>query len=458
MQKNKTISISYFQLRTIIGLLGIFLPLICIAGTIWFNNFLVLDSISLYYYTSIRDIFVGIMICISIFLFSYHGYNTFDNVITNISGVAGVLIALFPCKNLAWTDKVSVLVLDNIVTDKIHLVAALVFFSLLAINSIFCFTKSDTLIRKRSKKYYRNVLYRTSGVIILVCLAVLIFITCFTSDAFRQTTRLTLVLESVMLLAFGISWLVKGGTLLRDRNETSGIRISSDRMAKKSESIILFTVGLVSCIGFLRLEGTIPLPLEIVLKIMPTLMMCVWMLINRIDKTNWPIFAGLIFAFIGDISMSLPGEIFVPIGIGFNMLALIFFIVYFIRSDPSLDLLRVIPFTLIMGILYAVLYNHLGGNKIPVLVYCVLYIVFLWRASARLGDKDISIRSQLICFFGSLIIATSDSLLSMKMFGVMTKTILLDIVIMCMWWTGLLLLMVTAELKKRKHRMLHGDK
>ena len=458
MQKNKIISISYLQLRTLIGFLGIFLPFICIAGTIWCNNFSVLDSISLYYYTNIRDIFVGIMICISIFLITYHGYTAFDNVITNISGIAGILIGLFPCQNLECKERVSVLVLDSVVSNYVHLIAVLVFFTILAVNSIFCFTKSDTSIRKKSKKYYRNALYRTSGIVILVCLIVLIWITFFTSVAFRQATKITMLLESVMLFAFGISWLVKGGTLLRDRDELCVSRIRSERMAKKSESVILLVVGVLSCVGFLRFQGTIPLPLEIALKIIPTLMMCVWMLINRLDKINWPIFVGLIFAFIGDISMSLPGAIFVPVGIGFNMLALIFFTVYFIRSDPSLDLLRVIPFAIIMGILYAILYSHLGGNKIPVLVYCLLYIVFLWRASARLGDKDISKRSQLICFFGSLIIATSDSFLSMVMFGVMTKTILLQIVIMGMWWTGLLLLMVTAELKKRRKQKLLGEK
>jgi len=351
-----------------------------------------------------------------------------------------------------------VLVLDSAVTNYVHLIAALVFFAILAINSIFCFTKSDTSIRKKSKKYYRNVLYRASGGVIFVCLSILIYITCFTSDSFRQTTRITIVLESVMLFAFGISWLVKGGTLLRDRDETSGSQIKSDRIAKKSESAILFVVGILSCIGFFRFQDSVSLPLEIALKIAPTLMMCVWMLINRLDRINWPIFVGLIFAFICDISMSLPGAIFIPVGIGFNMLALIFFTVYFIRSDPSIDLIRVIPFTIIMAILFGVLYSHLGANKIPVLVYCVLYIVFLWRASARLGDKDISKRSQLVCFLGSVIIAASDSFLSMVIFGIMTKTILLQIVIMGMWWTGLLLLMVTAELKKRRKQKLLGEK
>ena len=452
----KSIVISYLQLRTIIGLLGICLPLICTAGTVFFNNFSVLDSISMYYYTNIRDVFVGVMVCISAFLITYQGYNSFDNVITNIIGVAGIFIAWFPCQNLNFTEPVSVLMLDSVVTNYLHLAAVLVFFTLLAINSMFNFTKSDSPVRRKSRKYHRNVLYLVSGIIILVCLIILIFITLFTNATFRENTKISLVLESTMLLAFGISWLVKGGTLLPDKEgSVSTSPIKSERMIKKSESVVLLALGVVSAISFLRFQGTILLPVEIVLKIIPTISMCVWMLINKLDKISWPIFVGLIFSLLCDISMSLTGTIFITAGIGCNMLALIFFTVYFIRSDPSLDLVRIIPFAIIMGILFGILYNHLGVNKLPVLAYCLLYIVFLWRASARLGDKDISKRSQLICFFGSLIIAASDSFLSMVLFGVMTKTILLQIIIMCMWWTGLVLLMVTAELKKRrKHKLL----
>jgi len=221
-------------------------------------------------------------------------------------------------------------------------------------------------------------------------------------------------------------------------------------MSKKIMSMILVLIGVVSGIVFLRFQGTIPLPVEIGLKIMPTFTMCAWLFINKLDNKNWLVFTGLIFSFLCDISMSLPGTMFLTPGIGCNMLSLIFFTVYFLHSGRNLRLIRVIPFAIIMGILFGILYNYLGANKIPVLVYCILYIVFLWRASARLGDNSILVRSQLICFFGSLIIALSDSLLSMVLFGVVGKIFLLQIVIMCLWWTGLFLMMVTARIEKKK--------
>ena len=54
------------------------------------------DSISAYYYTSMRDVFVGVLAAIGVFLFCYRGPDKKDNFWTNVAGLCAVGIGLFP--------------------------------------------------------------------------------------------------------------------------------------------------------------------------------------------------------------------------------------------------------------------------------------------------------------------------------------------------------------------------
>jgi len=168
----------------------------------------------------------------------------------------------------------------------------------------------------------------------------------------------------------------------------------------------------------------------------------------RIDRTNWPIFVGLIFSMMCDIAMALSGSQFLAAGIIANMLGLVFYIVYFLKTDSGPDLMRVVPGFIVIGVLYFILFDYLGSFKLPVLVYCIIYVVFLWRATARLGDQTISTASQYVCFIGSIFITVSDCLLSLLLFGILPSKNKYSVMVMLLWWTGLLMLMLTAEIKR----------
>ena len=60
------------------------------------NGFVILDSISNYYYTNMRDFFVGLLFAISLFLISYTGYEKIDNIVGNISGLFALEINNVP--------------------------------------------------------------------------------------------------------------------------------------------------------------------------------------------------------------------------------------------------------------------------------------------------------------------------------------------------------------------------
>ena len=218
-------------------------------------------------------------------------------------------------------------------------------------------------------------------------------------------------------------------------------------MKYRGLSLGFFLIGAASAVAYLLLKE-LPLYLIIALKVGPTLMMCAWLLLQRVDKSNWAILVGLVFSLLCDVSMALTGDVFLIAGIVSNMLALIFYTVYYVRSDASLDLERVVPPAVVIGVLYFVLYDWLGGFWLPVLVYCLIYIAFMWRSSARLGDPDISVRSQNVCFLGSVLITVSDSLLSLLIFKVIPDKPKYSVMVMILWWSGLLMLMLTAEMKR----------
>jgi Predicted membrane protein len=226
----------------------------------------------------------------------------------------------------------------------------------------------------------------------------------------------------------------------------------------KTASVVMLVLGVVSGALYLLFGNDVALWVKIALKVLPTLLMCCWLIMMKIDKVNWPIFVGLIFSMLCDIAMALTGQLFLAAGIVANMLGLIFYIVYFVKTDHGLDLIRVVPGFIIIGVLYFVLFDYLGAFRIPVLIYCVIYVVFMWRATARLGDRTISKLSQYVCFIGSILVTVSDCLLSLLIFAVIPEKAKYSGMVMLLWWSGLLMLMLTAEIKRRNMRKLRAEK
>jgi uncharacterized membrane protein YhhN len=220
-------------------------------------------------------------------------------------------------------------------------------------------------------------------------------------------------------------------------------------MSKKNVSLLLLIIGLLSAIAFIVFRHTLPLYITLVLKVIPTLMMCCWIIYVNLDKDNALVFVGLIFSMTGDVFMELNGDAFLIIGIIANTLGIICYTLYFYFSDRSLDIIRLIPVAIVMGVFYIILYNYLGDLKLPVLVYCIIHTLFLWRSSARFGDIYINPVSQYICFIGCVSVSISDFLLSLTIFNVLPTIPLYEIVDMILWWSGLLMITITAEIRRQ---------
>jgi hypothetical protein len=214
---------SYLSLRKAVGWIGILLPFVLVLGNlIIFGSDRLLTNMSLYYHTGMRDLFVGAICAIALFLFFYRGYDRWDNISANLAGFFALGVAFFPTVEEGPWD----------LAAQVHFYSAACFLVTLALISIFLFTRGEYYPTEMKKK--RNLVYRLCGIVMLTALAAIeVFFLFF--DGKNSGTRFVLIAETVTLVAFGISWLTKGGTLYPDKPT------EKNKMEKEENLVKVFT-------------------------------------------------------------------------------------------------------------------------------------------------------------------------------------------------------------------------
>ena len=204
----------YMRVRNLCGFLGVILPWLALfsAGIAAHPSSEWWWSISATYYQS--PALVGVLAPACLVLISYIGYNSWDNIVTSISGIFGLGIILFPCK-VSWITEgtpVGFFQIPIEISNIIHGACAGLFFMMIAINSLFLFTKSGEKIT-RSKKI-RNRIYRICGWSMLALEIVLVVTKITGAPGFS-----VMLIEILLLHLFGFAWLVKGEafTFLNDK-------------------------------------------------------------------------------------------------------------------------------------------------------------------------------------------------------------------------------------------------
>jgi hypothetical protein len=214
---DRPLVLSYMQIRRCVGAIGVLLPFVLFAGN-KIIGYGVQPSMSGYYYTPMRNIFVGSLCALAIFLITYDGWDRADTVITDIAGIGTFGTALCPTSPVNPTG-------HQAVVGIFHLTFACLTFFLLAVMSLrfakrmptppgislwervccaFGFTPPGTSRTTTAEL----VVYRTSAFVMLVCLALIYPMSRVYSDSL-------LILEMILLVSFGAAWFVKGTTLLR---------------------------------------------------------------------------------------------------------------------------------------------------------------------------------------------------------------------------------------------------
>ena len=192
------------------------------AGRAFFES-----SISAYFHTGMRDVFVGTLCAIAVFLLCYRGYERRDNIAAKIAGLAALVVAIFPPKERSReAADASEVIIDSAtlfssatVSDPpyvgvLHFAAAVIFFVTLAVIALFLFTRTSG--NPTPEKERRNLIYRLSGWIILLCIAVIAIVKLTLDDGWVARWSIVFWLETIAIIAFAISWLTKAEIISSD--------------------------------------------------------------------------------------------------------------------------------------------------------------------------------------------------------------------------------------------------
>ncbi|RPH30308.1 MAG: hypothetical protein EHM93_16015 [Bacteroidales bacterium] len=215
--KTDPILITFKELRQAVGWLGILLPFVLAILLYALTCCSIQDSISQYYYTRMGSYLTGTLCAVGLFLIAYKGYpGENDSKFCNFAGACAFGVAFIPMQlnvgDVPCPDCIVFFTQGDHWWRIFHFVSAGLLFLTMAYMSYFKFTLSnEETVSKGTKKYTRNTIYKICGIIIFICILFLLvynIIKHFNPDI--KINTLTFFLESVMLIAFGTSWLVKG--------------------------------------------------------------------------------------------------------------------------------------------------------------------------------------------------------------------------------------------------------
>lgn len=212
--------LSYLALRKGVGFVAFGLPF-AVSIPYWLAHYALQSSISGYYYTGTRNLFVGSLCAISMFMLGCRGYDRRDEIAGLFSAICALGVAFFPtAPDCCATHRQQVI-------GDVHYTFAAMLFLTLAYFCLFLFRMTAEGKEITREKRARNRIYLICGWTIIASIAlILALVKGFKRQYLFGQVGTAFCFESTALLAFGTAWMVKGETFLKDavrpaRNETS---------------------------------------------------------------------------------------------------------------------------------------------------------------------------------------------------------------------------------------------
>jgi hypothetical protein len=202
---------SFMVMRIGSGLLAFALPLLLVGigywldGDPWFRG-----SLSEYYYSGAREVFVGLLSATAVFLFSYKVIEVSLENLLSISAAAFVLmVVLFPTGRPLDDIDLTPLqdALGESLVETVHFIAAAAFISLLAVISFFFGVREAR--RTQSGRLSPKVWRRFHWGCAIVIVAAIVWILATLPGGWGPSQSI-LIGEWVAVYAFAASWLTKG--------------------------------------------------------------------------------------------------------------------------------------------------------------------------------------------------------------------------------------------------------
>lgn len=211
---------SYLRMRIAIGLLALSLPVLLLVGDAFFleGDILPRGSLSAYYHSGMRDVFVATLCANGIFLITYKVVErNLDNTLSIISGIAVLCVAIFPTGLPSVLNGARPTPLQERYGEgpisAIHAGSATIFMLTLAAMSYY-FGKREGARKHDLGKLSPGFWMRFHSVCAGTIAVSLVFIG-LTKLTHTDDDYSALIGETVAVVAFGLSWLAKGSELAR---------------------------------------------------------------------------------------------------------------------------------------------------------------------------------------------------------------------------------------------------
>jgi hypothetical protein len=223
---SETRVISHTWLLAFVGALAVMIPIVLLVISALRAEVVQQPSISHFYYTPMRDLLMGLLFAVAVFLFAYTGYppkpdeRVSDRQLSLAAGIGLACVVVFPTPPLpdspAGIPSIAVFLSAETV-NWLHRIGAVVFMTSLGVMSLVNFRRSmknqdgtaTTAIATE------DLIYRIAGLVMLGCVLAMILQALMRPDGPMFFANATFWFESAGIFAFGISWLVKTKVLRR---------------------------------------------------------------------------------------------------------------------------------------------------------------------------------------------------------------------------------------------------
>jgi len=188
-------------------------------------------SISTYYHTNMRNIFVGFNCAVALFLYAYRGHDWMDNLAGYLGCIFVLGVAFLPCSvSNAGQPCLAPVTVQHPLVAQLHNLCALLYFIVLIVYALLLFPKThmDMVTGKKRfmerQKHKRNMVYYICGSIMVISLFLILAYMFLLKNHYPALQDLHPVfwLEFMVLLSFGITWLTKGQLFFRDERYKKG--------------------------------------------------------------------------------------------------------------------------------------------------------------------------------------------------------------------------------------------
>ena len=212
-QRYSLYEIGYVKLRTGMGVLAIVFPFIFLVSSLVLGRTDMQPSISDYYITREleRNLFVGILICIGVFLRLYEGYGYWENRVLDVAGVLVALVALVPVTASQFAIGSLVIPVRGTIggfSVSVHGFCAVTFFiCIIVVSTVF----SQTTLKGRPDRTKWIAIYSAIAIWMFTGIGVAVLAGVFHQTMSGEILGASWVFwaEAVGVWGFGVFWLVK---------------------------------------------------------------------------------------------------------------------------------------------------------------------------------------------------------------------------------------------------------